>query len=111
MAHSRKGRAIQYAICPGCGGSGKAKLDSDPSKANPAFIPSTRPKDYDDDEVSQRIDYIIANQLRSTLQAILFWEFTRPGSQFEKAGKMRITHDAYRVRLHRAIAAVGDLLT
>lgn len=99
---------VDHKWCHKCRGLGQ--LVEVEKKANPAFIPSTRPKDFDEDTMSQRIDFLICTELTEFQRSILLWEYTRPGIQAEKAEKQGITVEAYWGRLHRAINTLVRLL-
>jgi len=96
---------INGKTCIRCRGVGKVRTVR--AKANPAFIPSTRPRsEYGDDPMSQRIDWLICTELTENQQVILIWEYTRNGTQAEKADKLEITWDSYRKRVERAMTAL-----
>ena len=61
-------------------------------KANPAYIHSTRGRDsYDDDPISQTIDYIVCIDLTELERSVLFLAFGSNGTQYDQAKKVRYT--------------------
>lgn len=100
---------VNGKTCIRCRGAGKIRTIR--AKANPAFIPSTRPRsEYGDDPLSQKIDFLICTKLTEDQRTILVWEYTRNGTQAEKSEKLKITWDSYRKRVERAVTALEVVL-
>ena len=86
------GREKPHHNCPVCGGDGRVKLEARDNKANPAFINGNGQRfHYDDDPVSQRIDWLICVQLTEYQREVVIATFTRNGTQEQKARKMGIS--------------------
>jgi len=100
---------INGKTCLRCRGMGKVRTVR--AKANPAFIPSTRPRsDYGDDPVSQRIDWLVVSKLTEIQRTVLIWEFTRNGTQTEKAAKLDCSQGYFSRVLGEAIAVIEEYL-
>lgn len=111
MAKQIVGAAMQYESCPVCSGAGRVRLDPDPNKVNPAFIRSTTGGGpYYEDAQSQRIDYIICTDLSEHQRNVIIYEYTRPGRQSDKAGRLGISCGAYEKRLARALEKIVKML-
>ena len=117
VEHDAYGRDIRIE-CKICAGQGKLAMDPDPHKANPAFIHATRGRNsYDDDPVSQKIDFIVCTELTEPEQAILTMEYTRVGNQNQKLHRLKkedeisLTHSLYNQMLIEAENKVLDHLT
>ena len=101
-----RGKTNSYPTCPTCSGNGTVKLDPSATKGkvNPAFIASTHR--LPDDETSEKIDRLIcemrAHDKTKGYYYVLIQEYTRIGTQEMKAERMHLTHNNYRVKLHRA---------
>lgn len=71
---------IKNILCENCAGTGKVKFRSTRNRINPAFIRSGDgrnrvPRKVNEDELSQRVDRIIASSLMDTQKSVLFAEF------------------------------------
>lgn len=107
VAGHRIGAVVAFVHCALCEGAGRVKADNDPACCNPAFIRSTAPFASDREEViSERVDALVAglggaDETRS-LYFVLFFEYTRSGTQRMKAQKLGISDRWYRDLLGRA---------
>lgn len=98
--------------CAVCGGKGKIAMDPDPNKANPAYIHSTKGRNfYDDDPTSQKVDFIVCTELTEDERSILLMEYTRVGTQNHKISRLRVTHSYYNSILVKAEKIIEEGLT
>lgn len=107
---ARVGAKAQHITCPTCGGSGRVKMDPDPKKANPAFIRSTAPQVELDDKQSQAIDWIVATVLTEECRNIVKDEYTRAGTQTQKAARRGIQQYHYSRLLTKSLRIIADEL-
>lgn len=97
--------------CPICDGAGKVKLDYNPEKANPAFITGSGPRfGYNDDPISQRVDWLICTELTEDQRVVLIEEFTRPGNKYSKMRRLNIRLRTYDDLLGEALDRLEEML-
>ena len=97
--------------CPVCEGAGKVKLDYTPNKVNPALITGNGQRlGWNDDPVSQKVDWIICTIMTEDQRVVIIQEFTRTGTQNDKIRRLHITHSRYNNLLDEAIMAVAENL-
>jgi len=103
------GIAKMRADCPICEGAGKVRLDHTPSKANPAFITGNGPKTgYNDDPISQRVDWLVCTAITEDERAVVMAEFTWNGNRDRKITKLHIRHSTFHSLLDSAISKIED---
>ena len=106
-----EGIAMQKVSCPVCEGARKVKLDYSPTKANPALLHGNGSRyGWNDDPVSQKVDYIICTVLSEDQRLVVIYEFTKNGNQTDKIRRLRITHSTYNNLLDEAVNAVAENL-
>lgn len=106
-----KGFARQKVTCPVCEGARKVKLDYSPTKANPALLHGNGSRyGWNDDPVSQKVDYIICTVLDEDQRLVVIYEFTKNGNQNDKIRRLRITHSKYNHLLDEAVDTVAKNL-
>lgn len=106
-----EGIARRKVTCPVCEGDRKVKLDYSPNKANPAMLHGNGSRyGWNDDPVSQKVDYLICTVLEEDQRLIVLYEFTRNGSQTDKIRRLRITHSTYNRLLDEAVEAIANNL-
>jgi len=87
-------------------------MDPDPNKANPAYINGTRGRDsYDDDPISQQIDFIVCTKLDESEKSVLLMEYTHVGNQNQKISRLKVTHSLYNQMLVDAENKILEHLT
>lgn len=97
--------------CPICDGAGKVKLDPTGSKVNPALISGNGPRSfYDDDPVSQRVDWLVCTALEEDQRVVLMAEFCRFGNRNQKIARLHITHSMYNGLLDAAMDIIQEEL-
>jgi len=108
----RVGAYARWVTCPQCGGQGRVKLDPSMRKTNPAFIRSTRGPLIEDNRVCECIDRIVAGWRTSGLTLkyhfAIMYEYTRPGTQSDKARRMHISQGYYSKIVAYAEDMIGD---
>lgn len=106
-----EGLAKQKATCPVCEGARKVKLDYSPTKANPVLLHGNGSRyGWNDDPVSQKVDYLICTVLEEDQREVVLQEFTKNGNQNEKIRRLKITHSRYNDLLDESVEAVAKNL-
>jgi len=97
---AKNGRMV---ICGFCQGKGKIRMDRNDGKVNPGLIRGTGYViNMPDDPQSEKIDRIIAKHLNNRDQMVLELEYNTPGSQDDKAVRLRMHVRTYCRRLARS---------
>ena len=105
--HSIRGRID----CPVCAGEGKVKADPRGLKVNPALIRSTAPY-YSpmDNPLFVRIDGAVSafrlDDKRRSLFFVVWYEYTRNGTQQTKADRLHISQGYYSKLLDQALTEI-----
>lgn len=106
-----EGLAKQKVTCPVCDGARKIKLDYCPSKANPMLISGNGNRyGWNDDPVSQKVDFIICAVMSDNQRLVIIQEFTHNGTQNDKIRRLRMTHSIYNETLEEALSVVEENL-
>jgi len=103
------GIARMRTDCPICDGAGKVKLDPGGMKVNPATIlPTGGRGHFDDDPLSQRVDWIVCAVLTEDQHDVIMLTYTINGSQSQKARRMNppISQQFFSVLLGEAHAVI-----
>jgi hypothetical protein len=106
-----EGIAKQKVTCPVCLGGRRIKFDLSPNKANPMLIHGNGNRyGWNDDPVSQKVDWIICTKMTEGQQEVVEQEFTKNGTQNDKIRRLHLTHSKYNELLDTAILAVAENL-
>jgi len=105
------GVARRRVTCPTCEGHRKVKLDANPAKVNPALIRGNGPRRaFDDDPLSQKVDWLICVALTEDQRTVIIWQYTRPGTQEMKACRLGISQGYFSRLLGEAHATIARRL-
>lgn len=105
------GREKPIHNCPVCGGDGRVKLEVMDDKANPAFIRGNGPVySYDDDPQSQRVDWLVCNELTEYQREVIISAFCRNGTQTQKARKIGISQQEFSILQGEAMTIIESHL-
>jgi len=99
----------QKTTCPICEGARKVKVDSSPNKANPALIHGSGPRmAFDDDPLSQRIDWLVCTALTEDQRAVVMAQYTQGGTQTMKARRLGISQGYFSELLGEAYKIIAN---
>lgn len=101
------GVARRRVACPSCDGARKVKLDTNPSKVNPALITGSGPRSaFDDDPLSQKVDWLVCVALTEDQRVVVLAQYTRHGTQKLKATRLGISEGYF----SRLLGEAHDLI-
>lgn len=106
-----EGIAKQKVTCPVCSGARRIKFDHSPNKANPMLIHGNGSRyGWNDDPVSQKVDWIICNFLSDSQKDVVKEEFTKDGNRNDKISRLKMTHSLYNSLLDEVFERIAENL-